>query len=144
MVTRPPPRSPNRFAFTQVTVERVRLPKTGRVIYWDLLLPGFGLRVSTPRVGCNPHKVWVNLYRDANRKLVFETLRTCVLIPKLSDARTMARASRLAAQSSADMAQAASPEPLDGNKRMMGRRNQSSEIRRSRMTSSSPSPSNCI
>ena len=31
---------------TQLAVERVKPPKSGRVVHWDALVPGFGLRIS--------------------------------------------------------------------------------------------------
>src|SRR6516165_2557092 len=119
-----PPRASNHITFTQVVVERIRPPKTGRVIYWDSLLPSFGLLVSAPRAGHNAHKAWITMYRDANRKLVFETLGTCALIPKLKDARERARERRRAAQSSADIAQAGLQEPVDGKRPIVEPRNQ--------------------
>jgi hypothetical protein len=89
--------SGNHFTFTQVTVERVRPPKAGRVIYWDALTPGFGIRISAPRRGRDAHKAWINLYRDADRNQVFETLGTYAQIPKLAAARARARDRRRAA-----------------------------------------------
>jgi hypothetical protein len=32
--------------FTQVAVERLSPPTSGRIVYWDSLLPGFGLRIG--------------------------------------------------------------------------------------------------
>ena len=52
------------FKFTQAAVEAVKPPDQGRAIYWDSLLPGFGLRVSAPRA-CSGyvHKVYLAVYR---------------------------------------------------------------------------------
>jgi hypothetical protein len=35
---------PNRITFTQLAIERLQPPATGRVTHWDRHLPGFGLR----------------------------------------------------------------------------------------------------
>jgi hypothetical protein len=35
---------------TQVAVDKLKPPRTGRKIFWDNLLPGFGLRITS--IGC--------------------------------------------------------------------------------------------
>src|SRR5216683_2872227 len=77
---------------TQVAVDRLRPPASGRVEYWDNQLPGFGLRVSE-----TGRKTWMAMYR-VKGKLVRETLGTLSLFPKVDDARDKARASMQAAQ----------------------------------------------
>jgi integrase len=56
-------------------------------MYWDQLLPGFGLRVSA-----KGRKTWVATYR-VNRKEVMETFGTMAVTPSLAQARDLARAS---------------------------------------------------
>jgi integrase len=72
---------------TQAAVERLKPPVSGRVDYWDTVLPGFGLRLSA--LG---RRSWQVMYRVDGRK-VRETLGTVAGIPNVADARTRARAS---------------------------------------------------
>jgi integrase len=72
---------------TQLSVDKLSAPKKGRVIYWDRLLPGFGLRVTSAGA-----KTWVAMYR-VDRRSVMETIAPLARMPKLSDARAQARAS---------------------------------------------------
>jgi integrase len=72
---------------TQVAVERVKPPATGRVEYWDTQLPGFGLRLSD-----KGGRTWTCMYRVGG-KLVRETIGTLALIPKVDEARERARQS---------------------------------------------------
>jgi integrase len=76
-----------RTRLTQLAVDRLSAPKTGRVIYWDRLLPGFGLRLTA-----NGAKSWVAMYRVAG-KPVMETIGSLAKVPKVDDARGLARAS---------------------------------------------------
>src|SRR4051794_10644368 len=83
---------------TQVAVERLKPPATGRVEYWDSSLPGFGLRVAAPRPGHKEgRKSWQVMYR-VNGKLVRETLGSLATPPKVDDARNRARTSLEKAQ----------------------------------------------
>jgi integrase len=77
---------------TQIAVDRLKPPASGRVEYWDSQLPGFGLRVSE-----TGRKTWMAMYR-VKGKLVRETLGTLSLFPKVDEARDRARASMQAAQ----------------------------------------------
>ncbi|HVC51525.1 MAG TPA: Arm DNA-binding domain-containing protein, partial [Stellaceae bacterium] len=77
---------------TQLAVDRLKPPGSGRVEYWDSQLPGFGLRVSE-----TGRKTWIALYRVSG-KLVRETIGTAALIPKVDEARERARASLLLAR----------------------------------------------
>jgi integrase len=72
---------------TQMAVERVSRPVTGRVVYWDRTLPGFGRRVTA-----NGAKSWIAKYRVVG-KAVMETIGTVARFPKVEDARKLARES---------------------------------------------------
>ena len=72
---------------TQLAAERLAPPPTGRVIHWDRHLPGFGVRVTATGA-----KSWVAMYR-VNGKPVMETLGTLARLPKVDEARALARAS---------------------------------------------------
>ena len=82
---------------TQVAVDRLKPPATGRVEYWDSQLPGFGLRIAAPRAGHDGRKTWQAMYRVSG-KLVRETLGTVAAVPRVDDARDLARASMQKAQ----------------------------------------------
>src|SRR5271163_4938659 len=69
-------RMPNRTTFTQLAIERIKPPPTGRVTYWDKTLPGFGLRISAPRPGSREgRKTWIAMGRVDGRP-VMETIGT--------------------------------------------------------------------
>ncbi len=72
---------------TQLGVDRLAPPKTGRVIHWDRTLPGFGIRLTEKGA-----KSWVAMYRVDGRT-VMETLGSLAKLPKIEAAREMARAS---------------------------------------------------
>jgi len=85
--------NPHVLKLTQDAVERLKPPDRGRVFYWDLLLPSFGVRVSSPsqrsgRVG----KVYVAMYR-VNGKQVMETIAKVHRDPDVAKARDAARES---------------------------------------------------
>jgi integrase len=82
---------PNRIAFTQLAVERLQPPAAGRVTYWDKLLPGFGLRIAPPRAGSRtPRKTWIAMGR-VDGKPVMDTIGTLLQVPKVDEARRLAR-----------------------------------------------------
>jgi integrase len=86
---------PNRIAFTQLAVDKLKPPLTGRAVYWDKLTPGFGMRVSAPRPGSREgHKTWIAMGR-VDGKAVMQTLGTLAQIPKVDKARETARSSIL-------------------------------------------------
>jgi integrase len=86
---------PNRITFTQLAVEKLGPPATGRVTYWDRNLPGFGLRVSAPRPGSRDgRKTWIAMGR-VDGKAVMVSLGTLGQIPKVDSARQAARAAIL-------------------------------------------------
>jgi integrase len=88
--------------FTQLAIERLKPPVSGRVEYWDATLPGFGLRISAPRSGQDEgRRTWQALYR-VNGKLKRETIGTTATIPKLAEARERARESLRKAQQKID------------------------------------------
>jgi len=72
---------------TQVAVDRLRPPESGRIEYFDTQLPAFGLRISA-----TGRKSWIVMYRVGG-KLVRETLGTVTRIPKVDKARELARES---------------------------------------------------
>lgn len=73
---------------TQLAVTKLAPPQTGRVVYWDRTLPGFGLRVTSAGA-----KSWICKTR-VGTKQVFETLGTLARVPKVEDARELARVSQ--------------------------------------------------
>src|SRR5438105_5392457 len=77
---------------TQAMVDKQRPPAEGRIICWDKILPGFGLRISA-----KGRRTWLAMYR-VRGKQVAETFGTTALIPSLSEARERARESMLAAK----------------------------------------------
>jgi integrase len=82
---------------TQIAVDRLKPPTAGRVEYWDTVLPAFGLRIAAARAGQPPRKTWMCSYRVAGKK-VRETIGTAATIPRVEDARALARASMQKAQ----------------------------------------------
>jgi integrase len=78
--------------FTQVAVDRLKPPASGRIEYFDSQLPAFGLRISA-----TGRKSWIVMYR-VDGKLVRETLGTMARIPKVDKAREVARESMRQAQ----------------------------------------------
>jgi integrase len=70
---------------TQAAVERLKAPAKGRVVHWDNHLPGFGLRITEKDA-----RSWVAMYRVSG-KLVMETLGQFARIPKVDEARQLAR-----------------------------------------------------
>src|SRR5689334_224029 len=85
-----------KMKLTQAAVDKIKPPPAGRVEYWDTVLPGFGLRVSRPRGG-SARKTWQTMYRVGGKQ-VRETLGTLAMIPKVDEARGLARASMHKAQ----------------------------------------------
>jgi integrase len=77
---------------TQLGVEKLAAPVSGRVVFWDKLLPGFGLRVTNAGA-----KSWVAKYR-VDGKAVFETIGTLGRVPKVDEARQAARDSMAKAE----------------------------------------------
>lgn len=82
---------------TQMAVERLKPAASGRVEYWDTVLPGFGLRISPARPGQPPRRIWQCMYR-VQGKQVREQLGTLASVPKIEEARALARASMQKAQ----------------------------------------------
>ena len=94
---------------TQLAAEKIVAPTTGRVVYWDRLLPGFGLRITS-----NGAKSWVASYRLVDGRKVMETIGTLAKIPKIDNARHAARES---------MEKAAAGDNPVGEKRTVAARN---------------------
>jgi len=81
-------------SLTQLAVDRLRPPASGRVEYWDTHLRGFGLRISASGA-----KSWMVMYRlRGERKQRRETLGSLADIPNVADARTRALKSLEAAR----------------------------------------------
>jgi integrase len=80
---------------TQIAVDRLK-PAESRKEYWDSQLPGFGLRIAAARPGREPVKTWQAMYRVGG-KLVRQKIGTLATIPRVDEAREMARASMLLA-----------------------------------------------
>lgn len=92
---------PNRIKFSQAAADNLKPPPTGRMIVWDTVLPGFGLRVAAPRPGSREgRKTWIAMYR-VDGKAVMETIGTLAQIPKVDKARDLARASIMKAKGGA-------------------------------------------
>src|SRR5215472_5670304 len=81
-----------RIRLTQAAVGKLKPPATGRIIYTDRHLPGFGLRLTEKNA-----RSWVAMYR-VRGKFVMETLGDIALIPRVEDARQRARESMLKAR----------------------------------------------
>src|SRR6516165_9383987 len=82
-----------RIKLTQLACERLKSPTdVQNITYWDLQLPGFGLRVSA-----RGRKTWIAMYR-VNRKEIIETLGTMAVMPNVAQARDAARASMVKAR----------------------------------------------
>ena len=77
---------------TQVAVDKLKPPSSGREIYWDNLVPGFGLRITAKGA-----KSWVAMYR-VHGKAVMQTLGSVGVVPKVDEARQMARESMVKAR----------------------------------------------
>jgi integrase len=73
---------------TQLAADKIAPPATGRIVYWDRLLPGFGLRVTA-----NGAKSWIASYRLADGRKVMETIAPLARLPRVDDARQAARTS---------------------------------------------------
>jgi integrase len=70
---------------TQLAAEKLAPPPTGRVVYWDRHLPGFGMRITAQGA-----KSWVAMYR-VNGRTIMETIASLAKLPKVEDARQAAR-----------------------------------------------------
>ena len=67
---------PNRIAFTQLAVEKLKPPATGRAVYWDKMLPGFGLRISAPRPGSRRgRRTWITMGRVDGKAVMGRSAR---------------------------------------------------------------------
>src|SRR5882762_2083860 len=77
---------------TQVAIEKLKPPAEGREVHWDRTLPGFGLRLTA-----NGARSWIAKYR-VNGKAVMETIAPVTRMPRVDEARALARASMQKAQ----------------------------------------------
>jgi integrase len=81
-----------RMKITQLAVDRLRPPASGRVDYWDSQLPGFGIRIAAARPGHDPLRTWQVMYRVGGKK-IREKIGTLARIPEVARARDLARES---------------------------------------------------
>jgi hypothetical protein len=70
---------------TQLAVDKLSPPKTGRLEFFDTHLPAFGLRIAD-----TGHKAWVVFYRIGGRQRRY-TIGTLATHPKVELARERAR-----------------------------------------------------
>ena len=80
------------IALTQRAVETLKAPASGRIEYFDRVLPGFGLRIAA-----GGRKTWFVMYRVGGKK-VRETIGTLAVVAKVEKARDLARDSLRQAQ----------------------------------------------
>jgi hypothetical protein len=80
------------ITLTQRAVETLKAPATGRIEFFDRVLPGFGLRVAA-----GGRKTWFVMYRVGGKK-VRETIGTLAVVSKVEKARDLARDSLRQAQ----------------------------------------------
>src|SRR5437588_10502504 len=90
---------------TQLAAEKLTAPPTGRSVYWDRHLPGFGVRITASGA-----KSWVAMYRVSG-KPVMETIGSLAKVPRVDDARQAAR------ESMAKAAAGGHPVARNGSKR---------------------------
>ena len=74
-------------AITQLFLDKISLPKRGRVEYWDTHQKGLCLRLSATGA-----RSWVAMYRVGGKQ-VRETLGSVARVPNVDDARRLALAS---------------------------------------------------
>ena len=87
-----------RTNLTQREAERLPPPDGPEAVtWWCRTLPGFGLRISP-----KGKKVWVCQYRVRGGPEVLETIAPLSILPKVADARELARASMLKARQGID------------------------------------------
>jgi len=72
---------------TQLAADRLGKPATARCVHWNNLLPGFGLPVSASGARSS-----VAMYHVGG-KAVLETLASFAKVPRVDDARQLARSS---------------------------------------------------
>src|SRR4051812_43371212 len=82
-----PNRSPHARKLTEVAVAKLKAPASGRVIYWDVFLPSFGVRITS-----NNARSWIVCYRIDGRAIM-ETIGPVHRLPNVEEARKRARAS---------------------------------------------------
>lgn len=90
---------------TQAAAERLAPPKAGRAEYFDSQLPGFGLRISEGGT-----KTWQVFYRVGGRQRRY-SLGTMAVLPKVEDARALARSALTEAARGVDPADAKAAAP---------------------------------
>lgn len=74
-----------KMKLTQLAVDRIGSPNSGRIEYFDTVLPSFGLRISATGA-----RSWVLFYRLRGVQRRY-TISTVAQLPKVEDARQRAR-----------------------------------------------------
>jgi integrase len=92
---------------TQLAVERLKPPAKGRVVHWDALVPGFGLRISASGA-----RSWIAMFR-VNGRAVMATIGSMSAIPKVDDARKLAREAILVAKTGVNPVELARAEKIE-------------------------------
>jgi integrase len=83
---------------TQSAVDKLKIPAEGRIIVWDRLLPGFGLRLGAPsKRSKQGTRTWVAMFRCRGRSIM-QTLASQAQVQNVRQAREMARDSMLKAR----------------------------------------------
>lgn len=96
-----------RKRLTEIYIDNISTPKTGRVEHWDTLVPGFGLRITETGA-----RSWTLLYRHEGkpRRMTF----AFAAFPKVGAAREHAREALRLVQTGKDPAEVLKPKPPDG------------------------------
>jgi integrase len=79
---------PRRIKLTQLIVDRLQPPRTGREIVWDKEMPGFGVRLYAAQRGRPAHRAYIVTYRVHGER-VMQTVADCASA-KLGEAKERA------------------------------------------------------
>jgi Arm DNA-binding domain/Phage integrase, N-terminal SAM-like domain len=93
-------RTPRRIKLTQLIVDQLRPPRTGRSIVWDKEMPGFGVRLYAAQRGRPSHKAYIVTYRVYGER-VMQTVADCAKA-KLGEAKERAAQIRQKARDGID------------------------------------------
>lgn len=94
-----------RIRFSNSAIQKLK-PETKERTFWDITLPGFGVRVNP-----GGRKTWIAMYRVKGGKEVMQSLGTVALLDDVEQARELARAAmRLAREGKHPVAEARAAE----------------------------------